>query len=592
MDKQGRLGMILLMVLLGAYLLYNNQQQAAYFEKKKQDSIALAKINPPKIDTTKAVVLDSNKINPVAKIDSSAVPLVENVLQNGLVKITFTNKGGMPYKVELKNFKAALDKQILKVFDQKQNELDIYYKSVAGTMVHTKDITFNTAATSNSITYTSANGPSITYTLPENSYLMDYAINANGTVDASNTMQIDWHGIAPNTEYDAATEIQYQKIAYDDVKEGTDYYSITGDKSMEFKNGVKYLSFKQHYFNSTIIATDKAFTSAKTVTKPTNDTSNKTVATLAANVALAAGQEAKLQLYNGPNDYALLKSYNKKLEAIIPLYSNNFMSFIQYLNKWIIMPLFNMLSSVIKNYGLVILFLTLIIRLLMAPITYKSYVSSAKMKAIKPEIDELKAKYGDDQQAFGVKQMELFRSAGVSPLGGCVPALAQLPIFFALLAFLPNAIQLRQQPFLWAKDLSTFDSIYKLPFSIPAFGDHISLWTLLFVATSLFLALYSMQTTPTDNSNPALKYMPFIMPIIFLGIFNKMPAALTFYYVVSNVFTIVLQWFINNYVINHEKIRAQIEENKSKGPKTSKFMEKMAEMQKQNQDRMKKTNGK
>jgi YidC/Oxa1 family membrane protein insertase len=252
------------------------------------------------------------------------------------------------------------------------------------------------------------------------------------------------------------------------------------------------------------------------------------------------------------------------------------------------MPLFNLLSSFFSNYGVVILLLTLIVRLLMSPITYKSYLSGAKMKVLKPELDELKAKYADDQQQFGVKQMELYRQAGVSPLGGCLPSLLQLPIFFALLSFFPNAIQLRQQNFLWAKDLSTFDVILKLPFSIPAYGNHVSLWTILFVITSLVLALYSMNSTPTDNSNPALKYMPFIMPVIFLGVFNKLPAALTFYYVVSNLITIALQWFIQNKVIDHAKIRAQIEDNKKQGPKTNKFMERMAEMQKENEARKKK----
>lgn len=588
MDKQGRIGMILLMALLAGYLLYNQQQQSKFFKQKQEDSIAQAKLHPVKADTTLMAKADSNQAVAAVKADSNAVTVVQNVLENALVKITFTNKGAQPVNVELKHFKTAISKQAVQVFKANQNAFDVAYKTSAGNMLHTKDVSFVPAANGKSITYTAAGGPSITYTLPDSSYMVDMHIAGNGTVDASNAMNLNWTSTAPNNEYDHVTEMQYTTIAYNESKEGTDHNSISDDKTVEFKEGLKYLTFKQHYFNTSLIATDKDFTSSRVNYKATNDTSNQTLAAINANINLAAGQDANLQMYCGPNDYELLKSYNKKLEEMIPLEYSKWLSFIRYLNKWVILPLFDMLASVFQNYGLIIMMLTIIIRLLMSPITYKSYLSSAKMKVLKPELDELKAKYADDQQAFGVKQMELFRSAGVSPLGGCLPALAQLPIFFALLSFLPNAIQLRQQPFLWAKDLSTFDSILTLPFSIPAYGNHVSLWTLLFVATSLVMALYNMNSTPTDNSNPALKYMPFIMPVIFLGVFNKMPSALTFYYVVSNIFTLILQFVIQNYVINHDKIRAQIEENKTKGPKTSKFMEKMVEMQKQNQERMKK----
>jgi YidC/Oxa1 family membrane protein insertase len=576
------------MALLAGYLLYNQQQQSKFFKQKQEDSIAQAKLHPVKADTTLMAKADSNQAVATAKADSNAVTVVQNVLENALVKITFTNKGAQPVNVELKHFKTAISKQAVQVFKANQNAFDVAYKTSAGNMLHTKDVSFVPAANGKSITYTAAGGPSITYTLPDSSYMVDMHIAGNGTVDASNAMNLNWTSTAPNNEYDHVTEMQYTTIAYNESKEGTDHNSISDDKTVEFKEGLKYLTFKQHYFNTSLIATDKDFTSARVNYKATNDTSNQTLAAINANINLAAGQDANLQMYCGPNDYELLKSYNKKLEEMIPLEYSKWLSFIRYLNKWVILPLFDMLASVFQNYGLIIMMLTIIIRLLMSPITYKSYLSSAKMKVLKPELDELKAKYADDQQAFGVKQMELFRSAGVSPLGGCLPALAQLPIFFALLSFLPNAIQLRQQPFLWAKDLSTFDSILTLPFSIPAYGNHVSLWTLLFVATSLVMALYNMNSTPTDNSNPALKYMPFIMPVIFLGVFNKMPAALTFYYVVSNIFTLILQFVIQNYVINHDKIRAQIDENKTKGPKTSKFMEKMVEMQKQNQERMKK----
>jgi YidC/Oxa1 family membrane protein insertase len=209
------------------------------------------------------------------------------------------------------------------------------------------------------------------------------------------------------------------------------------------------------------------------------------------------------------------------------------------------------------------------------------------MKALKPELDELREKMGDDKQAFGMEQMKLYRQAGVNPLGGCLPALLQLPVFFALLSFFPHAIELRQEKFLWANDLSTYDSILNLPFTIPFYGDHISLFTILFVITSLLMALYSMNMT-ADQNNPMMKYLPFIMPVMFLGIFNKLPAALTFYYFVSNVITLGLQFVIQQWIIDPEKIHAKIQAKKNEPPKENKLMKKMMEMQKQNEERMKK----
>jgi YidC/Oxa1 family membrane protein insertase len=293
-------------------------------------------------------------------------------------------------------------------------------------------------------------------------------------------------------------------------------------------------------------------------------------------------------MFVGPNDYRLLKTYNKDLEEMIPL-SYGIFGFVKYINKWIILPIFYGLSKFFSSFGIVILLLTFILRLLMSPFTYKSYVSSAKMKALKPELDELKEKHGDDKQAYGVDQMKLYREAGVNPLGGCLPALLQLPVFFALLSFFPQSIELRQSKFLWAKDLSTYDSIYDLPFSIPFYGDHISLFTILFVITSLILALYSMNTNMgADQSNPMMKYLPFIMPIMFLGIFNKLSASLTFYYFVSNVITLALQFVIQQWIIDPEKIHAQIKAKRSAPPKENKLMKKMMEMQQQQQQMKKK----
>ncbi len=246
------------------------------------------------------------------------------------------------------------------------------------------------------------------------------------------------------------------------------------------------------------------------------------------------------------------------------------------------MPVFNFLSSKIASYGLVIALLTIIIRLLISPLTYQSYLSGAKMKLLKPEIEELKAKYKDDKQAFGMEQMKLFRSAGVNPLGGCIPALLQIPIFFALYNFFNSNITLRGQSFWWAKDLSSYDSIYNLPFNIPFYGDHISLFTIFAVITSLLISLYGMSNMQ-DNSNPVMKYMPFIFPVILLGVFNKLPSALTWYYTVSNAITLVIQFVIQKYIIDHEKVLAKLQENKKKPAVKNKWQERITAMQESNE---------
>ncbi|MEO5783380.1 MAG: membrane protein insertase YidC, partial [Ginsengibacter sp.] len=266
---------------------------------------------------------------------------------------------------------------------------------------------------------------------------------------------------------------------------------------------------------------------------------------------------------------------------MVPLGSGIF-AFVKYINRGFIMPVFNYMGSKIASFGLVIALLTIIIRLLISPLTYQSYVSGAKMKLLKPEIDALKLKFADDKQAFGMEQMKLFKSAGVNPLGGCIPALLQIPIFFALYNFFNSNIALRGQSFWWAKDLSSYDSIYDLPFHIPLYGSHISLFTIFAVVTSLLISLYGMSNMQ-DNSNPVMKYMPFIFPVILLGVFNSQPSALTWYYTVSNAITLVIQFVIQKYIINHEKILAQLEANKKKPVVKSKWQEKVQAMQQNNQ---------
>ena len=267
------------------------------------------------------------------------------------------------------------------------------------------------------------------------------------------------------------------------------------------------------------------------------------------------------------------------MEDMVNLGSGMF-AFVKYLNRWIVIPVFDFFKKLTSNYGIVILLLTLFIRLLISPLTYKSYLSGAKMKVLRPEIDKLKAKYGSDQQQISMEQMKLFREAGVNPMGGCIPGLFQIPIFFALYSFFNSNVALRGQRFLWADDLSQYDSIFNLPFKIPLYGDHVSLFTITAVITSFLISIYSMSMTP-DQSNPVLKYMPYFFPIILLFVFNKLPSGLTWYYTVSNMITLILQYVIQNYIIDHDKILAKMEENRKKPKTKSKWQERIEQMQEQ-----------
>jgi YidC/Oxa1 family membrane protein insertase len=239
---------------------------------------------------------------------------------------------------------------------------------------------------------------------------------------------------------------------------------------------------------------------------------------------------------------------------------------------------FDFFAGFVQNYGWVVFLLTIFIRLVTSPLTYSSFLSTAKMKVLKPELDELKKKTGDDQQAYAMEQMKLFREAGVNPLGGCIPALLQIPIFFALYSFFNSNIALRGQSFLWSQDLSSYDSIYTLPFSIPlGFGSHISLFTLTAVLTTFISSIYNMSMTPTQD-NPALKYMPYIFPFMLLFIFNSLPSALTWYYTVSNIVTLLLQLLIQKVIIDHDKILATIEVKRKTPKKKSNWQEKYEQM--------------
>jgi YidC/Oxa1 family membrane protein insertase len=376
--------------------------------------------------------------------------------------------------------------------------------------------------------------------------------------------------------------------------EGNEFDYISAKNERKFEKPVQWVSVVQQFFNSTLIAKN-SFNGGQVTGCVKQTDSSEALATadaaLQIKLPVAAAVSVPFQLYYGPNDYNILKKQAPEMDKIVNL-GRDMYSFVRPINKYIIMNVFDFFAGFVKNFGWVVLLLTLFIRLgNRATYLYSSYLSGAKMKVLRPELDTLKKKYGEDKQGFAMEQMKLFREAGVNPLGGCIPALLQIPIFFALYSFFNSNIGLRGQEFLWSHDLSSYDSIAHLPFNIPGYGDHVSLFTITAVLTSFLISIYNMSMTPTQD-NPALKYMPYIFPFMLLFIFNKLPSALTWYYTVSNLVTLGLQFVIQNYIINHDKILAKIDE-KRKAPKTkSKWQERydqMMESQKKLQDMKDKT---
>lgn len=597
-DKNTLIGFGLIGALLVGMLLINNNSKATYEleQKRINDSIAALK---PKVDSN-AVKLDLQKTDSL-KIAKQTQGFVQDTvkaslvtLENNVMKVTFNTKGAQPAIVELKKYKKFDSTKVL-LQSGDFNKISYSINSGVNSTAQTENINFialpvvTNADKSQTISFRTADstgGKEIVhqYSIRDNDYMMDFNIITKGdNLFTGNVINLLWQTEASQIEKDHAYELTQSQIGF--VEEGSfDFEHAAKDDSKSFSKPVNFIGAKQQFFIAALIAKDK-FESGTVAWKIPTDSNSfvfRSVANLKATVKAGNTSNTALQFYYGPSDYNILKKYNNQMENMVP-YGSGIFSFVKYINRYFLLPVFDFLQKNIASMGIVILLLTLLIRLITSPILYKSYLSGAKMKVLKPEVDALKAKFTDkagqlDQQAFSMEQMKLWKTAGVSPLGGCLPALLQIPIFMSLYYFFQSNIDLRGKSFLWANDLAAYDSILKLPFSIPFYGDHVSLFTLTAVVTSMLISIYSMSNMQ-DNSNPVMKYMPYIFPVLLLGVFNNLPAALTWYYTISNTITLILQIIIQKYVINHEKILVQINENRKKPVKKSKIAEKVEAMQ-------------
>ena len=634
MDKRSIIGIILIFAILVVFSLINQpSKEEVEAAKRKRDSIAQVEAenaiaaqkeaeiqeqqNQVSTDTTVASPdLVQKKMDEFGAFGNSAVGEEKFfTLENNLMKITFSNKGGRIYSVLLKGYK-AFDGDSLILFDGPETVFGLNFfaqnrsiqteqlffkanaqiknKVVSGPPVKKGSegkIKFNkeNPGAQESVAFRLEVAPGkymeYVYTLNYNSYMVDFDLNMQGMNQyiASNQsyLNFSWAFDVPRQERESRFgEDRYSNITYKFFEDEVDNLSQNKSDEENLSTRVKWIGFKQLFFSSTIIA-DDAFPNAQ-IRQEKYEDNPEFLAKFYADIAIpyqgGAQENMGMQFYFGPNHYQTLKQYDIDLERQIYLGY----AIVRPVNKLLIIPVFNFLRKYIANFGIIILLLTIFIKMILFPFTYKSYMSQAKMKALKPEVDEINEKFGKASDKAMEKQqatMALYRKAGVNPMGGCLPMILQFPILIAMFFFFPTSIELRGQSFLWAADLSTYDSILSLPFDIPVYGSHVSLFCLMMTVTTIFYTRLNQQTTSTQGM-PGMKTMMYMMPVMFLFILNSYPAGLSYYYFLANLITIGQTYLIRAFV-DEDKIRTQLQANKKKTKKKSGFQKRLEDMAKQ-----------
>jgi YidC/Oxa1 family membrane protein insertase len=596
MDRNSIIGLGLIFGILITFA-YINQPSKEEIEaaKIKQDSINLVRLQND--STTLALVQAEKKEAVIAAkgIDSAAKQNAfgsfasfsegkddYTILENEELKLKIANKGGRIYQAELKNYKRS-DGSPLVLFDGDDNDFSYGFATRDAKAISTKDLYFTPVP--------AADGKSITMQLKlgenqmvehyigflENQNMVDFKINLIGMNDIiapnNNFIDLSWKQNILQQEKTHEAEKNTTTIYYRYPNEDPDYISETKDLKEDIKTPLQWISYKQQYFNSSLIGSTN-FENAALETKV--DESKKYIKTLTSNIGLTFDhsdkQSYEMQFYFGPNHYKSLTKVDVGLEQIVPMGWGIF----GWVNKLLTVNVFYFLSKYMSNFGIIILLLTLIVKTILFPLVYKSYKSSAKMRVLKPEIDEIKEKYGNDMAKLQQENMKLYRKAGVNPMGGCLPVVLQMPILVAMFQFFPSSFELRQQAFLWSSDLSSYDSIFNLGFEIPFYGDHVSLFTLLMTVSTLVYTMYNNQMTGVTGQ---MKIISYLMPVMFLGFFNNYASGLTYYYFLSNLFTIGQQLIIRQFV-DDKALHAQIQEHKKKPVTKSKFQQKLEDMAK------------
>ena len=604
MNSKGNsiIGFALIGVILLLFSWYNSKQEIARQEaiRAYQDSVALANPVQEEVTATAAPALqapvEEAPLYQSATLQAAARAQAQFVtLENDKLSVTLSSKGAQPWAVLVKDY-FTYDSCALNLIGAGHSSLE--YEINADQWINTGELNFTVvSATAESavlrLPFDADSYIEVTYTLPAESYMLDYDVrfvNMNDILDRRTTqVEMKWVADLPRLEKGYKNERNYSTVAFRYAGEkGT--VKTVGQRKESFRETystrMKWVGFQQQFFSAILVA-DNDFSSGTLVNRfYPEENADRLLMQSGADMTMdldarSADFRIPMHFYFGPNHFYTLKSYGQKFENIIPLGGK----VIGTISRFVIIPLFDWMSGFIRSYGLIILLLTLIIKIVISPLTFKSYMSSAKMSVLKPEIDKIAARYPKKEDAMKKQQatMELYKKAGVSTMGGCLPILLQFPILWAMFRFFPASFELRQQGFLWADDLSGYDSILDFGFNIPLFGDHFSLFAFLMAVSMFFYTKMTMKNTDT-SAMPGMKFMnTWLMPIMMWFLCNNFSAGLSYYYMLSNLITILQNWVIRKWFIDKDKIYARIQAASVKPTKKSKFQQRIDAMYKAQQ---------
>lgn len=618
MDKNTIIGFVLIGVVLFGYSWFNRPtSEQLEAQRRFQDSIALVqqKIEQELKDKAEASPVEELASLPdsvrMTRLQSDFGDFAKSLngteefvtLENDLVEIKLSTKGGTVASARLKEYD-RFDGQPLVLFEGEEAKMDFSFATASNRLINTGDFYFTPVKSdANSVTMRldAGDGSSLdfVYSLRENDYVLDFSIKGNGLngklSPSTTSLSFMWEQDIRQQEKGRKFEDRYVGLHFKPVSDDPDYLSETSNDSKKLEEKLQWIGYKDMFF-STVLLSKQGMENVSLDSHMYKEGEYMKHFTSKAVVPfdLKGAESTDFQFFFVPNKFALLKDYNDNLsgdekphlEKLVPLGWGIF----RWVNQYFVIPLFNFLGSFISSYGLIIFLLTIIVKVILLPLTYKSYMSSAKMKVLRPQVEEINAKYPNPDQAMEKQRaiMELYSSAGASPMSGCVPMLLQMPILIALFMFFPSAIELRHESFLWANDLSTYDAIVSWDVQIPListfFGNHISLFCLLMTVTNIVYTKYNMEMTNTGQQQmPGMKAVMYMMPLMFLFIFNSYASGLTYYYFISTLVTIAQTLFFR-YTVDEEKLLAKLEANKRRPVKKSGFLKRLEEAQKIQQE--------
>lgn len=607
MDKNTILGLVLIFLILIGFSYLTRPSEAEQKRMQEQrDSIARVES-----ERMARVAEQEKKDFELSQSDSLPTPsntvftqdsLQEQIftIENNKIRLRISNRGGRIVNVDLKEYRTHDSLPLILWTENKSTfGLNFYARNK---QINTEKLLFipstnttelNAAEEEQTLSLKLLSEEDkyieFIYKLKPDSYMADFSIRTYHMNDviASNSsfLTLFWGADMPQLEKSKDFENRYTGVYYDFLSDDVENMSMTSDVKETLANKIKWVAFKQQFFSSILIA-GESFSDVSLSSQMSNEPGylKKVFAEIPLPYTGENNVTYNMQFFFGPNSYPVLKEYGADIE--LPKLVNLGWKWVAWFNRYIVIPLFNFLENhVTTNYGLIILLLTLIIKLVLFPLTYKSYLSQAKMRVLKPQIDEINKKYPKDKALERQKAtMALYKKAGVNPMGGCLPMLLQMPILIALFWFFPGAIELRQKSFLWATDLASYDSIATLPFTIPFYGNHVSLFCLLMTAVNIVYMVMNNKNQPQNDQMKGMQTMMYIMPIMFLFIFNNYSSGLSYYYFIATLITILQTWMIRRYV-NDAKLLKQIELAKTKPVKKSKFQERLEQMQRMQEQR-------